>query len=167
MINQKGETILEITIALGLILIVVSGIAIATVNGLRNSQFAKNQLTATKYAQEMLEGVRSIKDRDYSVCGPAPVLRWSDVWAFSFTSANYNFILRTTGTTCNTTSDPFWLQNQAAAEVITNSGTTFSRQIRVENTAQTNQKKVTAIVKWDDASGSHQSELTTILSDYR
>ncbi|EKD90597.1 MAG: hypothetical protein ACD_30C00112G0038 [uncultured bacterium] len=170
-INQKGQSILEITIALGLILIVVSGIAVATLNGLRNSQFSRNQLQATKYAQEMLEGVRATRERDYTVCGPAPIIKWSDLWSSNACTPTLscNFILQTSGT-CpdNAKADPFWLSPTLNPAQITFSGTVFTRIINIQDyQANLNQKLVTATVSWQDASGSHKSELTTILAEVR
>lgn len=60
---QKGQNLIEITIAMAAIGIVLGGLVIVTLTGLKNSQFAQNQSKATKYAQETIDQIRSIRDQ--------------------------------------------------------------------------------------------------------
>lgn len=166
----KGESILELTIILGLIVIVISAVAFATVNGLRNSQFSKNQLQATKLAQELIEGVRTIRDRDYTVCGPSTIKLWSDLWTNPSCSGvgPCKYILKSSGICPATgTSDPFWLEPTAAAVETTVGGAAFKKIILISDFGGARQKQVSAQVFWSDASGEHKSEIVTVIADVR
>lgn len=161
--NQKGQSLLEIVIALGLALIISTGLIITTVNGLKNSQFSKNQAQATKYAQEAIDQVRTIRDRDYTVCGPSNIDRFSDLWPVGVCSVacSYNLKKSSTDGYCpGDKSSPIWLKDSSSPETIGN----FKRQILIDTFAL-NQKRVTVNVSWTDISGFHQSQLVTILAD--
>lgn len=168
--SDRGESILELTIILGLVLIVVSAVAFATINGLKTSQFSKSQLQATKLAQEMIEGVRTVRDRDYTVCGPANIKIWSDLWNSPVCSGSSpcKFTLQTSGTCAATgTSDPFWLEPVSEAVEVTTNGVSFKKLLLIEDYDSSRQKKVSAQVSWQDASGEHKTEIVTIIADVR
>lgn len=163
--NEEGQSLLEIIIAIGLGLIISTGLVVTTVNGLKNSQFSKNQAQATKYAQEAIDQIRSIRDRDYAVCGPSPtVSKFSDLWPFEVCSTACNYTLKKSsvdGYCPGDTSSPIWLKlAPPSAETINN----FTRQITIQ-TFLNNQKKITVKVSWVDISGSHESQLVTILAN--
>lgn len=63
---QKGETLLEALVALGLISIVVVAVATTVTTALSNAQYNEKQTLATKYAQQGLESVRQIRNQNYS-----------------------------------------------------------------------------------------------------
>jgi hypothetical protein len=81
-INNRGQTLLEIAVMMGVILIVVGGLTITVINGLKNSQFSQNQIQATKLAQEGLEKVKLISENNWQVCNNTPVALqyWDDIW---------------------------------------------------------------------------------------
>ena len=58
MINQKGQSLVEALIALGVASIVVSAMAVAAITAVNNSDFSKLQSLATNYAQQGIEIVR-------------------------------------------------------------------------------------------------------------
>lgn len=63
---QKGETLLEALVALGLVAIVITAIANVVTVSLNNAQYNENQSLATKYAQQGLETVRQIRNASYA-----------------------------------------------------------------------------------------------------
>lgn len=63
---QKGETLLEALVALGLVAIVITAIANVVTVSLSNAQYNENQTLATKYAQQGLESVRQIRNTNYA-----------------------------------------------------------------------------------------------------
>lgn len=63
--NMKGETLIEVLIALSAAVVVITAVSYLSVSSLSNSQFVKDQTQAIKYAQEGLEIVRSIRNTDY------------------------------------------------------------------------------------------------------
>lgn len=162
---EGGQSLLEIVIAIGLALIISTGLVITTVNGLKNSQFSKNQAQATKYAQEAIDQIRTIRDRDYAVCGPSlSVAKFSDLWPSDVCSLACTYTLKRSsvdGYCPGDTSSPIWLKiSPPAQETIGN----FNREIKIE-TFSANQKKVTVKVSWTDISGNHESQLVTILAN--
>lgn len=63
--SDKGQTLLEATIALAALLIILSATATAVITGVNNSIFVRNQNNANKLAQEGMEFIRKIKTDDY------------------------------------------------------------------------------------------------------
>ena len=59
--SHKGQSLLELVVSVGLLVVVVTALAVTMINGLRNSQFSQNQSQATKLAQEGLDGVKNVK----------------------------------------------------------------------------------------------------------
>lgn len=88
--KQRGQTLMELVVGIGLVTIVAGAIAIVTVNSLRNAQYAKNQVIATKKAQENIEKVRIIKNNNFGVCtqsniqAGASCARWEEIWGSQF-----------------------------------------------------------------------------------
>lgn len=64
--NQRGQTLLEVLLALGATLLVVGAITTVVISSLNNAQFTKNQNLANNYAREGLEVIRKIRDSDWT-----------------------------------------------------------------------------------------------------
>ncbi len=182
--NLKGQSLLELTIMLGVALVIVAGVTFATLNGLKNSQFSQNQVQATKFAQEGIDAVRVIRDRDYAICTQTDTTlptRWSEVWAAGYGANGYsfgavvaspscisqnkcNFVLQSNSTpycSLSVGNQPFWLRLRATPEILG----IFQRQIYLEDDAAS-RKKVTAKVSWSDSTGTHQSVLVSTLANF-
>lgn len=164
-INQQGQALLELTIATGLALMVVTALTITTIIGLRNSQFAQNQLQATKLAQEGLEIVRTIRDRDYTVCLEIDnVYKWSDLRNKNFSTPR-SLVIEKNVSSCplgaGINTSPLWLKSTPTPEIIGN----FKREIFIQGNSSLNKNiQITSRVSWTDFSGTHKSELVTKLS---
>lgn len=165
--NQKGQSLLEVTIAIGIAVLVISALTVTTLIGLRNSQFAQNQVQATKYAQEGLEKVKYMRDKDICILIGGLEYKWKNgdplintIWSYNFPPIpDKTFYLTSVGN-CQLTAD-----SAPAGEV--NLGSKFSRSFILEDMNNNqNQKKIKVQVSWSDAAGSHKSELVTILADY-
>lgn len=63
---MKGQTLIEILIALGIGGVIISAITVVITSGLNNAQFGKNQNLATNFAQEGMEVVRKIRNNNYN-----------------------------------------------------------------------------------------------------
>ena len=160
MIGSKGQTLLELVVSLGLGLIVVSALVITTTSGLKNSQFSQDQAKATELAQEGLESVRTIADRNCKVViggntyywyNKAPLI-WDNLHQL-VGGPNFGFSTSPDPAVCSLTevSPPF--------ELVDNR---FRRHINLVRLGS--DIRVTAVVTWSDFSGSHNSSLITILS---
>lgn len=63
---MKGQTLIEVLIALAVAVLIISAISIAVVSSLNNAIFSKNQNLATQYAQEGMEVMRRVKTTKWS-----------------------------------------------------------------------------------------------------
>ncbi len=154
LLSERGQSLIELVVVVAVIVIIVGALVFATIASLRNSDLAKNQAQATKLAQEGLEKVRSLRDRNGSVqyqtgTGSNDHTNYfNDLWAISPSTPFYF-----NGDTLN---------GGAAVESI---APYFKRQILIvdEGSSGTTQKRITAVVSWSDYAGTHESRLTTIL----
>lgn len=62
--KTQGQTLVEILVALGTSIIIVSAIVISVSNALSNAQFSKNQNLASHYTQQGMEIMRKKRDSD-------------------------------------------------------------------------------------------------------
>lgn len=148
---QAGQTLLELVMAIGVGVVVVTAIVSITTLSLKNSGFAKTNAQATRHSQEAIEWLRAERDKS-----------WPTVFAKSGVTAQYycltNLAWPAAPGTCT------------ATQYIT--GTTFKREISLINRDlepsidgnETIQAEVT--VTWNDSSGDHQSKLTTQLTNW-
>lgn len=60
--TARGQTILEIIIALALIILFLSGIIVVQLLSIRNVKFAQSKSIATKLAREQIERARVVRD---------------------------------------------------------------------------------------------------------
>lgn len=63
-ISQSGQVLIEVLVALGVIVVVVSMVTISTATSLSNVEFSRTQNQATQYAQEGMEVIRSIRNNN-------------------------------------------------------------------------------------------------------
>ena len=66
MIKQSGQTLLEILLAFGVSIIVLSAIILGITTSLSNVQYSKNQGLATFFAQEEMAAIRQIRDSSWA-----------------------------------------------------------------------------------------------------
>jgi len=164
---EKGQTMVEVLVVLVVAAVILVSLITVVLNSLKNAQFAQKQITATKYAQEAMDTIKTIRDRDGNVTG------WTeDTEKFSYLWDVYM------SNVCLVNSSPgpcyFKLGNELSLEKMAVDGAEilregFSRYILIEDEDSSlydeykTEKKVTVKVQWDDSSGSHESNLQTIL----
>lgn len=157
---SKGQSLLELVIVMAVAITVIGALTVVTISSLRNANLSKSELQATKYAQEGIEKIRSIRDRNGTVNTNfgTPTNKFSQLWGIQLnttlcTPQPCNFLLDSLNTLT---------QNNTAFENLSGS---FERRIKItdESSSYQNQKTVTVLVNWIDFSGSHESHLTTIL----
>lgn len=171
--NSFGQTLLELVVALGLIGVSITAITILNINGLQNSQFSQNQLQATKLAQEGMDLVRVIREQDYTVCAPLNnnTDLFSKIWDPAFTcpavSSGCNFNIVKAAGTCNLTlpitTTNLWLNLTSNNEILNGFGVRFKRNVTIIDILP-NQKEVKVTVKWTDTSGTHVSNVSTVMT---
>jgi type II secretory pathway pseudopilin PulG len=99
-LNNKGQTLIEALVALGVATIVISAIAISVITGMDNANFAKNQNLATQFAQQGMDILRQQSQSDWTSFSAKPLTTYclnqgnADLSA-NCSSANINsFFLR-------------------------------------------------------------------------
>lgn len=150
--NNKGESLVEVIIAATVGVLVVTALTFATIFSLRNANFAKNSAQATKLAQEGIEMVRTLRDRDGDV-SYTDVSKFSDLWAITFSCPSNCYFRFYLGILSGGTDVNF-------EDIPPNFN--FKRQFQIED-HEIDQKKITSVVQWSDSAGIHESKLTTIL----
>jgi len=63
--DEAGQTLLEILLAFGVSILVLSAIILGITTSLNNAQYTKNQSLANSYAQEGMAVVRQIRDSSW------------------------------------------------------------------------------------------------------
>ncbi len=168
---QIGQALLEITIATGLAILVITAITITSIIGLRNGQFSQNQIQATKLAQEGLERVRNIRDADciittteneqYTWYGDTNNI-WSSIAELE--TKTFNLIVNANPSDGGCRYTLTEIAPNSSAEKLQNNF--FSRSIMIKSStpADPNVVRIYAVVSWTDFSGTHNSELVTDLT---
>lgn len=174
--KQTGQTLIELIISVALILIIITGVTILTVRGLQNSQFSRNQVQATKLAQEGIEKLRTIRDNKYTVCGWAAnvnAVAPEGLWSAACPSGCRYTIEQAVGSCNGVTTSSLWIKFTAATTVYESvqvGGVTFKRSVTINNgidlagNSNSNVKNIDVIVSWTDSSGTHDSKVSTVLS---
>ncbi|MDP2671388.1 MAG: type II secretion system protein [bacterium] len=80
--KQKGQTLIEVVVAIALALIIITALVSLTSRTNQNANSSKIAEVAAKFAQEGQEAVRQIKlnDGDIRNSGVAGVSKWSDLY---------------------------------------------------------------------------------------
>lgn len=158
--NEKGQTLIEVLVALTAAVAVIYAIATAVISALNNAQFSKSQGVATQYAQEGIEIMRQIRDSD-----------WTRFSSYNQTDTNNYYCLDKNskdislkGSTCTPNVDSFVREVQIQKN---SSDCTQPSQI-------TNAAKVTVIVYWSDGKCTnannlycHNVRLSSCFSDFQ
>ncbi len=163
------------------------------ITSLKNAQLSQTQSRATKYAQEGLEKLRTIRDRNGSIsgmtlatqidgtsgCSSGTPTKFSDLYCNNFSTicpsapAGSGY----TGNVCYFKIDASNLSltyapgpsNQSEDLLDGTNKTGLSREVvifddnSVDSNAFRKEKKVIVKVKWTDSTGVHESNLQTIL----
>ena len=64
---MKGQTLIEVLVALAVAALIISALSIAVLSSLNNAIFSKNQNLASQYAQEGMEIMRRLKNSEWTV----------------------------------------------------------------------------------------------------
>lgn len=171
-LNENGQSLVEVVIALGIAVIIVIAFTNATITSVRNSQYSKNQNLATKYAQESIELIRAIRDQNTvgSVSGDS-INTWGDLWGMNLKNRNptpsgytgYCFSLNkteltiATRLTCTDDTD----ENLDGTNL-------FYRKINVtDDGIVLTKKQINVKVYWSDNRGQHKTEVSTFLTNWQ
>lgn len=65
--SEKGQTLFEVVVAIGMMAAILVGIVSLAALAVRNSTFTKNKTSAARYVQEVTEWLRGKRDDDFTV----------------------------------------------------------------------------------------------------
>ncbi len=140
-LGQKGQLLLEMVVALAIILLVLLALVRLVIGAVRSSDFAKRKAQAASYAQEGMENMRSLRDKN-----------WISFKAYTVGSPTWGLAAQIPSGSCPT--DP-------------NLGTFFIRCVKLEYDTVTNRAKATLTVSWTDSNGIHKSQLISYFTDWQ
>ena len=138
---MKGQTIIEVVVALGAGAIVLTAMTVIILTSLKNSQQSSSQSLATQYAQQGMDIARQMKDNNWT----------------AFNSLNGNYCVASScseislqGTTCGPkgASCSANIDNKFVREVTISAGSTSCRPQNYN--PSTTYSKITTIVSWRD-----------------
>ncbi len=150
--NQKGQSLFELVVAIGISALIIVVLVSLTSNALQNASFAKNESLAGTYAQEATEWLRGQRDANTSV--------------FETNVSSSFDVVR-----CFNTLNWSGVGPCGADETIT--GTPFVRQITFtsKNTVVGGVTKTIVgadvTVSWTDSKGLHEVTNATDFADWR
>ncbi len=166
--NEYGSTLIEVLIALGVAVGIISAITIAVITGLSNTQSAKNQNLATQYAEQGMEVVQTLRNSDWTTFSSL-----SNVYCLP---RNSTTLTPRIGTSCGQNVDIFVREVTLTAASSDCTPPTLTPPLAPTPTPvaiSANATKVTVTVSWSDNNCTdrdnlfcHQTKLISCLSDY-
>lgn len=161
MTKNKGQTLIEVLVALAAIVVVTSAITIAVITSLNNAEYSKTANLATQYAQQAMEQIKSMRNTDYATFA-------SLVGNYCYAKACAKLVSTTD------TSNPCW---QKQGQYCVQNVDTFVREIALEQNSATCggiATKVTVKISWADSKCTdrtnlycHQEVLVSCMSNYQ
>lgn len=147
MINERGQALLEAVVAVGLVIILTTGLIAGTSFALRGGQESKTRSVAVKYTQEGLELTRALRDAGWNEFeqvygGPAP-----------------------SGKTWCLTGNGQWVSGSCEqANLI---GGIYRRQIALVWDNSNERMDTTVVVSWSEGGATRQSQLKTFFTKWK
>lgn len=168
---QRGATLMELVVVVGISALVVGALVFVTVASLRNAQISRNQIQATKLAQEGMEWVRLGRNENSEIRGNFMISsqlidKWnsSALWSNNINGNCGDGV----STFCYfTISQTGILDHKGALAAVPGNDSigSFRRAVILTDDASSyqTQKTVIVVVEWGTGTNKHQSRLTTIL----
>lgn len=134
--KHKGQSLIELLIAVSAATVALVALTALATKSVSNQTFSRIEVQATQRAQEQIDLVRKYRDKN----GFAALSTLS----------------------CSGVNTCYADQNVVTAGTVTTGSVTTWFQSTISNGTAT----VTVTARWTDGSGTHQSQLTTYLSDW-
>lgn len=147
---KKGQSLVEVVMAVGIISLILVGLVSAISFSLSNTQYARNKALATKYSQEALEWFRSERD----------TLGWAAFVSYAPTvTCNKNNY-------CQNQNTFSWSVPGTCTGVIVDNLNIFKRNTYLQ-TESPDRVKVSVTTQWSQGSRDPSVVLSTYLTNYR
>lgn len=83
--STRGQTLIEVIVAIGVVVLLVTGLIVSTSVTLKASQYGKMRSLGTQYANEAIEAARNLRDSGWSTFlfygGTSQCLNKAGTWA--------------------------------------------------------------------------------------
>ncbi len=141
----KGQTLAEIVIVIGIVLLLVTGLVVGATASLKAAQFGRSKSLAINYAQDAVEVTRSLRDK-------------STDWTTLLNYSNTN-----NGVWCLDANENWSQANGSSCPV--NINNIYSRKVTFSWNDPTMQ--VTALVSWGNGSRNYNTSISTYFTDWQ
>lgn len=171
---KKGFTLVETMVAISILMLGILGPLSIASSGLRNSLFAKDQVTAYYLAQEGIEYVRYVRDDNYLKKNSwfSGLDNCTDAYGCAvdteeWFNTNASVTYKCTSANCNNNALLYKIaSNQHYTHQSSgNTATPFTRIIKVEKNTNSREIKVTSTVTWQSGAGQKSFTLTENVFD--
>ncbi|MDO8451443.1 MAG: hypothetical protein Q7S76_01075 [bacterium] len=142
--SQSGQLLVEAVIAVGMVIILTTGLVVATVTSLKAAQFARMKTRATKYAQEGIELTRKLRDDG-----------WPAFQAYG-TVGGKNWCLKSDGT---------WVDTASCAPADFIDGI-FARNVVMLWNETEGRMEATVVVRWTDTTA-HTARIKSYFTEWK
>lgn len=181
-INARGQTLVEAIVAIAVAMVIVTAIVTLGIGTQRAANTSRNQNQNTRYGEEALELIRSIRDANLAASIKSTGLTCDPNCKFTdlFSAANFlgvtpiYFTLAYNNVGCSGGTVACWqLTKVASGTGLAISGTIYTRTIKMWDKAgdatdpADKVKFVEATITWTDASGPHNSVTSTKLTNFK
>ena len=137
---SSGQTLAEIVVAIGIVILLIGGLIVGTTSAVRASDQGRMRSLAVKYNQESMELTRQLRDNDWD----------------AFQARSGLWCLDKPGT---------WTSGGSVCPV--NIDNTFTRGASFTWNAGALRMEVATTVSWQDGAVAHQSQLFTYFTQWQ
>lgn len=155
--KQKGQSLVEVLVVLVIAAVMVIALIMIILASLKNAQFAQNQTQATKLAQDTIDKIRILRDKNSNntLANYSPTGCFRGLWDSAYCRAGFCYYkLMPRGD---------YLDQTRAPSLRDQFDNGFSRQIKISPPTGSNIKLIVEVF-WADSSGEHSSNLETVLT---
>lgn len=139
---QSGQTLAEVVVAIGVVVLLVTGLIIGTSVSLKASQYSKARSQAVQYAQEAVELVRNLRDGGWTTFSA-----YGDVIPISWCL------------------DKLGVWTQMSGACIANIDNFYTRQVTFSWIDP--RMKIDVVVTWTDGNKTYTVPITTYVTQWR
>lgn len=188
--SSSGQTLIEALAAITIAVIIVTSLVTLGITTQRAASTSRNQNQNTRYGEETLELIRSIRDAKLAgsvrgmttlTCNSTNSCSFADLYNSPYVGVTPVYFTLSSGlvtggcTSGASTVDCYQLSKNANSNPITISSTVYSRAIKIWDTGSTTDandpedkvKFVEVLITWSDQGGTHTSDTTTKLTNFR
>ena len=146
-INQEGQSLFEIMLALAVSTLIIVAIVSLASNAIRNTTYSRNKTLATRFSQEATEWLRGERDADFTVFETRALIPLYCLPSLSWATSS--------------------IGSCSSGQEIVNS--IFRREVTFATSLVNGKTLIQAGIKvyWTDGQGQHEVRSVTNFSDWR